>query len=274
MTDIWEELQREPPASIVINGVIVQRGTRVRLRPRSRGDVFDQILAGKVAVVEGLDENLDGVAHVAVTLEDDPGRDMGEGRYPGHRFFFSTEEVEPIAAAAGEAFVARSARILVAGIGNIFLGDDGFGVAVSRRLLHRQLPDGVDVRDFGIRGMDLAYSLQNDYDAVVFVDATSRGEPAGTLYLIDAAVDADGPLAVDTHGMDPVKVLAMARALGKVPGRVVILACETKSTAAESNWTEMEMALSEPVRNSLDAAVTQVEMVVRDMLREFADSRM
>ncbi len=268
MSDIWQELQREPPTSIVIQGVTVQRGTRVKLRPRPRGDVFDQILSGKTGVVEGLDESLDGVAQVAVTLEDDPGRDMGEGRYPGHRFFFNVDEVEPIPHEIGSKAVTRMPRVLVAGIGNIFLGDDGFGVAVSRRLAERELPAGVDVRDFGIRGMDLAYSLQNDYDAVVFIDATSRGEPAGTLYVIDAAVDADGPLAVDTHGMDPVKVLAMARALGKVPSRVIIVACETESVDSKSDWSEMEMALSEPVRSSLSTAVAQVESLMHELLHD------
>ena len=268
LSDIWQELQREPPTSIIVDGVTVQRGTRVKLCPRPRGDVFDQILSGKTGVVEGLDESLDGVPQVAVTLEDDPGRDMGEGRYPGHRFFFNVDEVQPIPHGNDYEVFTKVPRILVAGIGNIFLGDDGFGVAVSRRLAERGLPAGVDVRDFGIRGMDLAYSLQNDYDAVVFIDATSRGEPAGTLYLIDAAVDADGPLAVDTHGMDPVKVLAMARALGKVPGRVVIVACETESVLSQSDWSEMEMALSEPVRGSLNRAVIQVESVVHDLLHD------
>src|SRR4028118_173411 len=78
----------------------------------------------------------------------------------------------------------RPERVLVAGIGNIFLGDDGFGVEVVRRLAERPLPGGVEVKDFGIRGMDLAYALQDDYGLVVFVDATSRGGEPGTGYLI------------------------------------------------------------------------------------------
>ena len=95
---------------------------------------------------------------VGVLVDDDPGRDLGER---GHRFFFSPEEVVPL-------------RVLVAGIGNVFLGDDGFGVELAKRVSY----DGVDVVDFGIRGMDLAYALA-DYDVVVFLDATPRGERAG-----------------------------------------------------------------------------------------------
>ena len=82
-------------------------------------------------------------------------------------------------------------RILVAGIGNIFLADDGFGCEVVRWLAERELPDNVEVRDFGIRGMDLAYALMDPYEAVVLVDAVSRGEDPGTVYLIEAEVPED-----------------------------------------------------------------------------------
>ena len=106
---------------------------------------------------------------------------LGEGRFPGHRFFFALDEVEPLGGVAAAA--PAPARILVAGIGNIFLGDDGFGVEVARRLAERERAPGVDVVDFGIRGMDLAYALQG-YDAVVFVDAAPRGERPGTLSVV------------------------------------------------------------------------------------------
>ena len=86
-------------------------------------------------------------------------------------------------------------RILIACIGNIFLGDDGFGVEVARRLMNRQYPEGVQVIDFGIRGMDLAYTLLDDYDTLVLVDAVPRGDPPGTLYLIEP----------DLTGIDPEK---------------------------------------------------------------------
>ena len=143
-------------------------GTRVKLRPRAGGDVFDLALAGKTAVVDVVERDMEGRVHVGVLVDDDPGRDLGER---GHRFFFSPEEVEPL-------------RVLVAGIGNVFLGDDGFGVELANRVSY----DGVDVVDFGIRGMDLAYALA-DYDVAIFLDATPRGEPPGTLYVIEPDLD-------------------------------------------------------------------------------------
>jgi hydrogenase maturation protease len=270
MSDIWSELQRLPPESATIDGVVVRRGSRVRLRPRARGDVFDQALDGRLGIVEGIDEGLDGELQVAVTMDDDPGRDLGEGRYPGHRFFFALAEVEPLPADEQTVMTdtGRPPRLLVAGIGNIFLGDDGFGVAVAQRLAERAWPHGVDVRDFGIRGMDLAYAMQNDYDAVLFIDATPRGEPPGTLFVIDAAIDADGPLSVDTHGMDPVKVLALARALGRVPARVLVVGCEPSAVIAAEAWDEMDMTLSAPVERAVGEAVPLVESLIERVLDE------
>src|SRR5262245_39805418 len=108
-----------------------------------------------------------------------------------------------------------AARILIAGIGNIFLGDDAFGVEVVRRLVQRPLPDGVRVVDFGIRGLDLAYDLVNGYEAVILVDATPRGGQPGTLYVLEPTREempdaADAGLMVETHALDPVKVLRLA----------------------------------------------------------------
>src|SRR5690242_11935071 len=122
-------------------------------------------------------------------------------------------------------------RILVACVGNIFLGDDAFGVEVARRLARRELPDGVRVGDFGIRGLDLTYALLDGYEAVVLVDAAPRGGPPGTLYVLDVAgeglPDAEGAAPViETHGMDPVKVLRLAAALGGPVGRLLLVACE------------------------------------------------
>ena len=141
----------------------MRRGSRVRLRPRAGADVFDLALAGRVAVVDSIEEDTEGAVHLVVTVEDDPGRDLGAARSLGHRFFFAPAEVEPL---PGEpAAAAPPRRVLVAGIGNVFLGDDGFGVALADRLARRALPAGVDVVDFGIRGMDLAYALGEGYDA-------------------------------------------------------------------------------------------------------------
>ena len=122
-----------------------------------------------------------------------------------------------------------SGRILVAGIGNIFLGDDGFGCEVVRRLVKRELPENVEVRDFGIRGMDLAYALMDPYEAVVFVDAVPRGDEPGTVYLIEAEVPEEGEVALDTHGMDPVNVIRLARVLGAEIPRTLVVGCEPQN---------------------------------------------
>lgn len=268
MTDVWAEMQRPVPQSVTVAGVQVARGSRVRLRPGARGDVLDQALAGRVGIVEGLDESLDGVVHVTVTLEDDPGRDMGEGRFPGHRFYFQLDEIEPLDP-AGPAPPKRM-RILVAGIGNIFLGDDGFGVVVAQRMAERPRPTGVDVVDFGIRGMDLAYAMQADYDVVVMVDAAPRGSAPGTLHVIDATPDADGPMTMDTHGMDPVKVLALARALGRVPPRALVVGCEPSRVIGAEEWDEMDMELTAPVAAAVDEAIRVVDELVQELLAEWA----
>src|SRR5262249_15201119 len=112
-------------------------------------------------------------------------------------------------------------RILVAGVGNIFLGDDAFGVEVARRLARRPLPPEVRVVDFGIRGLDLTYALLDGYETVVLVDAAPRGGPPGTLYVLEPEpgeppAGEAGPL-FEMHSLDPVKVLRLAAALG---GRV------------------------------------------------------
>src|SRR5439155_31333 len=152
-----------------------------QVAPESPGDIFDRALAGRVGVVESIEQDMDDAVHLVVVAEDDPGRDLGERRQPGHRFFFATDEVEPLGPAD-----APAARILVAGVGNVFLGDDGFGVALAGRLAARELPAGVKVVDYGIRGMDLAYALGEGWDAVVLLDATPRGRAPGTLYVIEA----------------------------------------------------------------------------------------
>ena len=210
----WEELERPAPDVVTVAGAELRKGSRVRLAPRAGRDVFDVALAGRDAVIESIEEDMEGGLHLAVTVEDDPGRDLGEERQPGHRFFFGVDEVEPLP--GGSATASTGPRVLVAGIGNIFLGDDGFGVAVADRLLQQELPPGVDVGDYGIRGMDLAYALAG-YDAAIFVDAVPRGGAPGTLYVIEADTE-DASVAPEAHGMDPVKVIALARALGELPG--------------------------------------------------------
>jgi hydrogenase maturation protease len=254
----WEQLERPAPDAVTVDGVELRRRSRVRLRPQARADVLDVALAGRTAVVEELVESMEGVVQLAVTIEDDPGRDLGEQRQIGHRFFFSPDEVEPLEQAEPPA-VAR--RILVAGIGNVFFGDDGFGVAVAGRLATSALPPGVDVVDFGIRGMDLAYALR-DYDVAILVDAVPRGGPPGTLYVIEPDRDG-GEAGPDAHAMDPVKVLALARGLGDALPRVLVVGCEPATVPGEED--DLSAELSEAVRAALDEAVRTVESLVDDL---------
>ncbi len=153
-------------------------------------------------------------------------------------------------------------RVLVAGVGNVFLGDDGFGVEVVKRLAERELPEGVEVADFGIRGLDLAYALQDDYELVIFVDALPRGEEPGTVYLLEPEIEEDGEVALDTHGMDPVKVIQLARALGARPTRTLVVGCEPQVLVSGENYEDMLMELSEPVRAAVEEAARLVESLV------------
>ncbi len=259
--DGFESLHAPARRSVTVAGVEVGRGSRVVLRPHAGGDVFDRAIAGKVAVVESIQEELDGKVHLAVTLEDDPGQELGAKRQPGHRFFYSPEEVEPLAGPA-----PPTTRVLVAGIGNIFMADDGFGVAVAQRLGERDLPAGVDVVDFGIRGMDLVFALGEAYDAAVFVDAVPRGEDPGTVFLIEPDLgDAEGPVTLDAHGMDPVKVLALARQLGPVPERILVVGCEPLVSMA-GDEDDLVGDLSGPVRAAIDPAVELVESLLGELL--------
>src|ERR1700677_3504457 len=157
---------KKPVDDLRIAGVEVKQGSRVRLRPRPGGDIMDIALTGKTAVIEGIEQDYEGKIHVCVVVDDDPGRDIGLMRQPGHRFFFDAEEVEPLPQGDnGGVNQVAVPRILIAGIGNIFLGDDAFGVEVARRLCTREWPPNANVRvtDFGIRGYDLAYALLDGY---------------------------------------------------------------------------------------------------------------
>jgi len=160
------------------------------------------------------------------------------------------------------------ARILVAGVGNIFLGDDAFGVEVVQRLARRPLPEEVRVVDFGIRGLDLTYALLDGYEAVLLVDAAPRGQSPGTLFLLDltgsaAATEGNGA-AIEPHGMDPAKVLRLAATLGSRVGRLLLVGCEP---APRDEADEMEMGLSGPVQAAVDEAVLLVEALVARLLR-------
>lgn len=261
--DFWTRMESIGPQSVLADGVELREGSRVRLHPRSRGDIFDMALDGQIGVVESVEEDDAGEFQVVVVLADDPGRDLGEARMPGHRFFFSLTDVEPLGEA--DAGGTTGPRVLVAGIGNLFLGDDGFGVEVVRQLAERELPSGVDVVDFGIRGMDLAFALQRDYQTVIFVDTAARGEAPGTLSVIEPALPHDGEVSMDTHGMDPVKVLRLAREMGGITAHTLrVVACEPENVLTGAPDEDVVMELSGPVRAAIDEAARLVETLVAE----------
>lgn len=163
-------------------------------------------------------------------------------------------------------------HVLVAGVGNIFLGDDGFGVEVVRRLAERELPEGVEVVDFGVRGLDLAYALQDDYDLVIFIDATPQGERPGTVYLIEPEIEDVGEMALDAHGMDPVKVMKLARALGAEPTRTLVVGCEPQTIVTGENYEDVLVELSEPVHAAVEEAAKMVESLVQEQSQQQAKS--
>jgi hydrogenase maturation protease len=146
-------------------------------------------------------------------------------------------------------------HILVAGIGNIFLGDDGFGCEVARMLATESLPPGVKVVDYGIRGLDLAYALLEPYDTVIFIDAIARGGSAGTVYLLEPSGEATTDISLDPHSMDPLHLLAMAGSLGEIAARIFIVGCEPQDFGDE---LEGRIGLSRTVAGSVTEGVRAV----------------
>lgn len=150
-----------------------------------------------------------------------------------------------------------SGRTLIAGVGNIFFGDDGFGVEVAKRLAECDLPGEVTVADYGISGMHLAYDLSNGYDRAILIDATPRGGTPGTVYVLEPDQPAEGDSALrdsalfDAHGMQPDVVLGMLAMLGGKTGRMLIVGCEPASAAPG-------IGLSAPVAAAVDEAVRTV----------------
>lgn len=161
-----------------------------------------------------------------------------------------------MSAAAAEAATGPG-RILVAGIGNVFFGDDGFGVEVVRRLAAAPVPRGVEIRDIGIRGVHLAFELLDGVAKLILVDAAARGEAPGTVSLVEIDRDDPGPagdaVSLDPHGFGPGTVLALIDSIsaGADIGRVLLVACEPLTI-------EPRIGLSEPVRAAVDDAVRLV----------------
>ena len=145
----------------------------------------------------------------------------------------------------------RGSQVLVAGVGNIFLRDDGFGSEVARRLAARALPDGVRVVDYGIGGIHLAYDLLAGVDQLILVDALARDVAPGTVSLLEVEPDDDLPSTVDSHAMDPATVFASLRGLGGVPPPTVVVGCEPADVSEG-------MGLSPQVADAVDPTVEQV----------------
>jgi hydrogenase maturation protease len=267
----WQLLEEKTPIDhLEISGIEVRNGSRVRLRPRPGGDVMDLALTGQIATVECIEQDYEGKQHVCVVLDDDPGRDMGLLRQPGHRFFFDAEEIEPLSPTEFPLMsTVKKPTILVAGIGNIFLGDDGFGVEVVRRLTAVKLPAAVRVIDFGIRGFDLAYALQDGYRTTILVDACPRGDAPGTLYVIEPDLKTldspeSSPAVADAHAMNPLSVLRMARAMNIEINDVLLVGCEPETLGGE----EGRMGLSTSVQNAARDAVPMIESLIHKLLDE------
>jgi hydrogenase maturation protease len=155
-------------------------------------------------------------------------------------------------------------RILVAGIGNIFLGDDAFGCEVIRKWSPGALPEAVQVEDFGIRGYDLACALAEGYEAAVLVDALPRGQAPGSVFLFEPDLSGLGAAeaAVDPHSLDPVQVLRLAASLGALPQQLYLLGCEPAVLEPEAG----ALGLSEPVRAALPKAIEMLQALVEQLL--------
>lgn len=261
----WQLLEDQLPVeSVDVDGGRVAKGDRVILKPRTGGDIFDLALTGRIGIVECIEQDYEGKLHLAVVVEEDPGRDLGVLRQPGHRFFFTPEEVE--APSASKAPPAAGPRILVACIGNIFLGDDAFGVEVARHLATRTFPQNVRVRDFGIRGYDLAYALLDADDLAILVDACPRGEAPGTVSVVEPELSEAGgaqqPAALDAHTMHPAVVIRLAQSMGRVSKRILIVGCEPATLGGESG----DMGLSTPVFAAIPEAVKTVERLIAEAI--------
>ena len=160
-----------------------------------------------------------------------------------------------------------SAKILVAGIGNIFLGDDAFGVEVARRLAECELPNEVRVVDFGIRGLDLVYALQDSYDTTILIDAFPHGKEPGTVSIVepclhDLDVGSNESGRVEPHGMHPMNVLRMAKVMQAPLEHILLIGCEPAYLGGDDG----HIGLSEPVEAAVGKAVNTTRTLVHRIL--------
>jgi len=177
---------------------------------------------------------------------------------------FSTNGFDPTK--EGSSFITKK-RVMIAGVGNMFMKDDGFGGAVIKKILHNNFPEGVEVKDFGTGGLKLAYDLMKGYDALILVDASSRGEKPGTVFLIEPdekeiSSNLEQGGLIDPHGSDPVTVLRFVKSIGAWPAKVLIVGCEPVSVV------DFEIGLSEPVNAAVNKAAEMVENIIKDIYYE------
>jgi len=230
-----------------------RKGDRVRLRPHARSDVFDLALAGRSATVSSVERDIEGRFYIAVLVDDDPGVSIGPRR-PGHRFFFAPEEVE-LAPAEEQPVESARRTILVAGIGNIFLGDDAFGVEVAQRLVRSELPEGARAVDYGIRSVHLIYDLLEPIDELIIVDAVDRKEPPGSIFVFDPEQGAFGDDSGDLHGVDLHAVLAAIDQLGERRPRVRIVGCQPVELGAH-------IGLSAEVEDAVEKSISLIRRIL------------
>lgn len=150
-------------------------------------------------------------------------------------------------------------RILVAGVGNLFLSDDGFGPEVARRLAAEPLPGGVKVIDVGIRGLHLAYELLDGYGLLILVDTVKRGDAPGTLTVLEVDPASEGEGLPDAHDMDPAHMLAVLADMGGSVGRMLVLGCEAGEVGEG-------IGLSDPVAAAVEEAVATIRELVQEEL--------
>jgi hydrogenase maturation protease len=154
-------------------------------------------------------------------------------------------------------------RVLVAGIGNVFFGDDAFGCEVAAQLAKRSWPDWVKIVDFGIRGYDLAYAIMDGYDATILIDSAPRGESPGTIYLLELdpdSVDSVADEIADAHSLTPVAVLQLVRMLGGRVKNLYLVGCEPARLQGEG-----VIGLSEEVRNAVPVATEMIQNAIADL---------
>src|ERR1700730_651329 len=164
----------------------------------------------------------------------------------------------------------RPRRILIAGVGNAWLRDDGFGGEVARRLERLELPEGVAVMDAGTGGLDLAYEVMRGYDALVILDVSRQGGEPGTLYVMEVTEDSvegtiDDGASINPHGMDPREMLRFVRSIGAWPGRVVVIACEP------GDVEDLGFGLTPGVASAVDRAVALVADTAAELQQPAAD---